>query len=82
LPKLRSRPAISFVFVNDRSLLMPVISVVNSGDCTWCEYESRNAVCSVIGTTHAAAANRVMATPRVNVLAIEFAYAVSLAALS
>ena len=33
-PKFRSRPAMSLVFVNDRSLLMPVISVVNSGDCT------------------------------------------------
>src|ERR1041384_6175273 len=34
LPKSRSRPNTSFELVNDRSLLMPVSSVVNSGVCT------------------------------------------------
>ena len=49
LPNRTSRPNVSFVFVKNRSLLLPDSRVVNSGVCTWCEYESRNPVFSVTG---------------------------------
>src|SRR5437867_9446449 len=49
LPNFRSRPNTSLVFVNDRSLLTPVIRVVNSGVCTWWEEDSRKPVFSVTG---------------------------------
>ena len=83
LPKSRSRPTTSFVFVNDRSLLIPVMSVVNSGDCTWCEYDRRKPVCSVIGNeTRRRGEMRLWPTAGVNVRDRELAYAVSSDALS
>src|SRR6185503_14056665 len=83
LPKSRSRPTMSFVFVNERSLLMPDASVVNSGDCTWCEYDRRKPVCSVIGNeTRSRGEMRLCPTPAVKVRDSELAYAVSSVALA
>src|SRR5882762_3210756 len=49
LPKSTSRPNVSFVLVNEKSLLMPDPNVLKSGVCTWCEYDSRKPVASVTG---------------------------------
>ena len=69
-----SDPKKSFVFVNDRSLFVPLNSVLNSGVFTWCAYDRRNPVCSVMGNeTLSRGANAVCVLAGVKTRAIDTA---------
>ena len=64
--------------MNVRSLFVPESSVLNSGVCTWCAYDSRNPVFSVTGNeTRSRGDNALCPTDGVNTRASELAYAVS-----
>ena len=74
-----SRPNWSFVFVNTRSLFVPESTVVRFGVCTWCEYDSRKSVFSVIGNDTRTVGARVWCpTDGENTRASEESYAASL----